>query len=283
MKNKFAALILLISFCKSTYSQNPVPNPGFESWLGGNPVNWSTNNIPNVYAPITQTSIANGGSFAAQGNVIQTASITIAPFLSSTDMSGQGFPVTQLYSNFSFYYKFTRVGAVALVPSAALFQSNGTLVSAAGQNISTPSSSFTLISLPFYTFGVNPAKCQIAFTLNDTLGNNIALGNSFAVDDVSISNGVGVEDHFEVFAISKVLPNPANESTFVYYSVPVLADVSFEIMTVTGQSIQRIDLKNELPGKHKMDFNTVMLPSGFYLVKMSSNNGYTTMPFLVNH
>lgn len=250
--------------------------------MGGNPVNWSTNNVATVYTPVTQTSAAHSGSSAAKGDVVQVSTVTLAPFLSSTDNTGQGFPVTQLYTNFSFYYKFTRVGAVALVPSAAIFQSGGALISAAGQNISASTSSFTLVNLPFYTFGVNPAKCQIAFTLNDTLGNPIALGNSFVVDDVSISNGVGVEELSNQITISNVSPNPVSQSAFIYYSLPVSADVKFDIVNVTGQTVQEIILNNEIPGKHKTEFDASQLPAGFYIVKINTGTSDAHFSFVVS-
>lgn len=275
------SLFLFIATCKLAVAQNPVPNSGFENWSGGNPVSWSTNNVATVYSPVTQTSVAHSGALAAQGDVVQVSTVTLAPFLSSTDITGQGFPVTQLYTNFSFYYKFTRVGAVALVPSAGIFQSGGSLVSAAGQNISTPTSSFTLVNLPFYTFGVNPSKCQIAFTLNDTLGNPIALGNSFVVDDVVLSNGVGVEELSNQINISKISPNPVSQSAFIYYSLPVNVDVKFDIVNITGQTVQEIILNNEIPGKHKTEFDASQLPAGFYIMKMNAGSSRAHFPFVV--
>jgi len=278
--SKFLLLILVTG--KFAFAQNPVPNPGFENWAGGNPVSWSTNNVATVYLPITQTSVAHSGALAAQGDVVQVSTVTLAPFLSSTDITGQGFPVAQLYTNVSFYYKFTQAGTVAFVPSAAIFQSNGALISAASQNINTPSSSFTLVNLPFYTFGINPAKCQIAFTINDTIGNPIALGNSFMVDDVVLSNGVGVEETLNQISISKVLPNPVNQSAFIYYSLPEKADVKFDIVNVTGHTVHQIVLNNEIPGSHKIDFNASQLPAGFYNLIMNVGNSIVNFPFAVS-
>ena len=48
-----------------------IPNAGFENWNGQTPTGWSTNNLPafSVY-PITQSTDAHSGSYAARGEVL---------------------------------------------------------------------------------------------------------------------------------------------------------------------------------------------------------------------
>jgi len=59
---------LALSFPALTKAQ--IPNAGFETWAGGEPVGWVTTNYPGYWVPVTQTANVYSGYSALQGTVI---------------------------------------------------------------------------------------------------------------------------------------------------------------------------------------------------------------------
>ncbi len=273
------------AFCTTTFiiAQNPVPNPGFENWASGNPVSWSTTNIPGVAVPVTQTTPPYTGTYAAKGEVVNFMGNPFAPFLSSTDMSGNGFPVSYPYGTFSFYYKFNQIGTTYLTALAAMSDINSMLVAAAGNSYSVPVASFTLASIPFYYVGGNPSEAVISFSISDSSG-TAAIGNYFVVDEVTFSGTVGIEESKTPgLEILKINPNPVSSNAFIYYSIPVRSDIRFELMDVTGRKHHEIFIAGEIAGQHKIEFNSSAIPSGFYLLVMNAESGFSTLPVLIAH
>ena len=66
MKRIVLCFVLCTLFAFVSASQT-IPNGGFETWSGGNPTNWLTNNLPPTVVPVTQSSSFHTGSSALQG------------------------------------------------------------------------------------------------------------------------------------------------------------------------------------------------------------------------
>jgi Secretion system C-terminal sorting domain len=271
----FATCFTVITI--NIYAQNPVPNPGFENWTMGNPDSWLTNNIPGFAIPVTSTTPANGGAMAVKGSVVTSLSGDIPPLLYSTDISGTGFPVTQLYSTFSFYYKFNQIGPSEFFGVVTISDATNTGIGAGGTDPLLPTSSYTLVNVPIYYFAPSPARAIITFAIGDSVTGNPVAGNYFVVDDVSLSGLVGIEENQPlVYAIEKVQPNPARDMSFVYYSLTVNDDINFTLYDVTGKKFQQLNLQNEIAGRHKAEFDFKDVPAGLYYLEMSSSSGRRT-------
>jgi len=109
MKKRLLVFSCILLFHLSLTAQE-IPNPSFESWSGGDPVDWLTSDLPGLDG-ILQSSDAQDGNFSAYLEVLDNSGAPFNPLLrvSGSD-SMDGIPVTQRYTTFSGYYKFTRMG-----------------------------------------------------------------------------------------------------------------------------------------------------------------------------
>ena len=123
MKQTISVFILLLSFSAQLFSQS-IPNPGFENWLDGNPVDWSTYNPLSAAFGITT---ATQGTPAPEGNSylsLQTHfSDAVQDFIPGMALAGnydltglsnnaQGFPYNGSVPNY-FNFMMRRHGGVA--------------------------------------------------------------------------------------------------------------------------------------------------------------------------
>lgn len=273
MKKNLLLLSSIILFIVSVNAQN-VPNGGFESWSGGNPVSWYTDNIPTVATPITQATPSHTGAFAAKGTVVTSIAGNIDPLLQSTDMAGNGFAVTQAYSTLSFYYKTNLTGTDGFAVLIGMKDSGGNPVGFGAMIYVSSVSSFTLASVPIAYTGSNPVECSISFTIFDTTSSSTTnLGDYFIVDDVGLSGLASVQDLTTSFSISTVYPNPASQSATVHYELPSRSDVHFEIINVLGKIVQEEFLPETSAGKHDMKFDVSSLSAGIYTVRLTTGLG----------
>lgn len=282
MKRNLLALLYCTCFCTLASAQN-VPNGGFENWTGGNPDNWYTDNISPIGTPITQATPAHGGNFALEGQVVSTGSGPLAPLVQSTDMSGNGFAVTQAYSTLTFFYKTNLTGASSLLAVVSMKDAGTNIVGGGAMVFTSSVSSFTSASVPIYYSTANPAKCVIQFSLSDTTSGTPPVGNYFIIDDVSLSGLAGVQENMPPVNIENIFPNPANTSALLNYNLQAKSDVRFQVMNLQGKIVRETWLPETGAGKHEMKFDVAALPAGFYLVRMKTNNGSAFSPLEVLH
>jgi len=70
------------------------------------------------------------------------------------------------------------------------------------------------------------------------------------------------------FRLHQNYPNPFNNQTTIPYDLPERAAVTFEIHSVTGRLVKRVDLGLREPGSHSMRLDTRGMASGVYLYRM---------------
>jgi hypothetical protein len=284
MKNNLLLCFLALGCAVSStgWAQNPVPNAGFENWTAGEPDDWFTSNISGLAVGVTQTTPAYSGSLAAKGEVIALPTTALPPLLSSTDMSGTGFPVSQLYNAVNFYYKYTHAGSAYFFMAASVLDASQVGVAGAYFATSATANSYTLASVPFINFGSNPAECIIQFTIADSVSAVPAQGNTFVVDEVSLTGTVGIDEAATpAHRIEKVNPNPAADLVTVYYETISAGDLHFDVVDLHGRQVTAFPVPMEIPGRHKMDFDVSRLPAGLYFLRMRSVDGLSTIPLSV--
>jgi hypothetical protein len=274
MKKNLLTLLCFITFA-FTQAQN-VPNGGFETWASGNPTSWLTNNIPTVATTITQATPSHSGTWAVKGIGVTTSSGDLAPFLASTDMSGNGFAVTQAYSTLSFYYKTSLTGSNGLAVLVSMTDASSNGVGAGVMVYTGNVSSFTLATVPIYYSGSNPVKCTIEFTIFDTTSTgNPTAGNYFIVDDVGLSGLASVNETTPALNIASVYPNPASHAALVQYYLLSKSEVQFQVLNTQGKMVRDIQLPEQAAGKHDMNLDVSSMPAGFYILRMKTKGGIT--------
>jgi len=265
------------------HAQNPVPNPGFENWTAGNPDDWTANNFGPGASPVLQESVPFNGTYAARGEVVLVGPIPFFPILSSTDASAAGFPVSQQYATFSFYYKTNLSGSSFFAAFVGINDAAAATIGAGGMTFTGVTSSYTQATIPIVYTGGTPAEGVIGFIIDDSLAVP-ATGSYFIVDDVELSGLVGMEEKTILrTGIEKIQPNPAGNVSSVYYSLSTRADIQFELFDLTGRKHGELQMRNETAGRHKVDWELSQVQAGCYMLRMITPSGVQVAPFVIIH
>lgn len=67
-------------------------------------------------------------------------------------------------------------------------------------------------------------------------------------------------------------PNPFNPATNIVYELDTPAEVVLTVYNLLGQEVAKLDLGNQIAGRHEMSFEAGQLSSGLYLVKMKAGD-----------
>jgi MAM domain, meprin/A5/mu/Secretion system C-terminal sorting domain/Right handed beta helix region len=106
---------------------------------------------------------------------------------------------------------------------------------------------FTKLSLDYHAF--NDTTCQ---TVETTLG--------LAEGDISGTN------------LWQNSPNPASKFTTITYQIPQQGDVRLEIINTLGQTMNSLEIPEQISGKHSLEMDVSTLRSGIYYIRMIYNN-----------
>jgi hypothetical protein len=214
-----------IFFSVELYSQNPIPNPGLESWTGNIPNGWSApTNIPQAsIEPITKSPEAYGDSWAARGFVLDAFGTPISPLLYTGTISEPFFPVSANHSVLSCFYKFFPVGGDMLFIEVVFLNQT---VGGGGEGhamIATNNEQiYSKIEIPITYADDNPPGWQAEFanitiTILPQEGQDPHAGTWFLVDNFTFDNLPIILDVKEVddlipteFKLEQNFPNPFN-------------------------------------------------------------------------
>jgi len=269
------SILILLVLPLTIFSQ--IPNPGFEQWSGGNPVDWFCSNIPPFGTPVTQITPGHGGSWAVRGEVItSTLGDTMLPLLTSGS-SAQGFPVTARHNELNGYYKFSPIGGDVILIAVLMYHGN---VSVGGGVIliSTGAPNFTQLSVPVnYTSSETSDKCVIQFGISNSQP-IFHPGSYFIIDDLSLSTTTDIQNQPITmvpadFELLQNYPKPFNPTTEISYQLPVLSEVQLTILNSLGQEIKTLVSEIQSPGKYAVRWDGSkesgqLVASGIYLYRL---------------
>ncbi len=85
----------------------------------------------------------------------------------------------------------------------------------------------------------------------------------------------------ETLSLRVPFPNPVRETTTFCYSLPVSADVTLAVYDVLGRRVARLADGAQGAGTHEATFDASNLPSGVYLVRLSSGTRHTSQHLTV--
>lgn len=249
-----------------------VPNGDFETWAGGEPIGWSTNNIG--FTTITQSSDAHSGSSAVRGDNIMIQTTVLQPLLISGPIGGHGFPISERYANLTGYYKLNAVGADNLSVVVAPFK-NGQVIGVGGSQF-FGASDYTLFTVPiYYSNNQTPDSCQISITIGNNTG-PVNLGSYFLLDDLAFSGiATNIDEDGRVpyeYSLEQNYPNPFNPSTTISYSVHSDGFVSLKVYDTLGKEITTLVEEEKSAGIYQITFNAQSLPSGIYFYRLIADN-----------
>jgi Domain of unknown function (DUF4874)/Domain of unknown function (DUF4832)/Secretion system C-terminal sorting domain len=78
-----------------------------------------------------------------------------------------------------------------------------------------------------------------------------------------------------------IYPNPAKQNTIISYSLKQASSIQVSIFDLLGKEIKQIVNTKQPKGKYQLNFNTITLPAGVYLVKVMVNGELETKKLIV--
>lgn len=273
--------IMLIS--NIVLAQNPIPNPGFENWSGGEPDGWYTGNITGFNA-ITQSSTAHSGSSAMRGEILSVSGFPFPPSATTGSFSNPGFPVSQRYSKLTGYYQFSPAAATDQLLISATMAKDGIGIGAGEFFTLDPASSYTQFSADIlYGTSDVPDTCIINVIVFSPLGGTV--GSTFLLDDLMLETGTGIGDGLNLqpdqFVLEQNFPNPFNPNTTINYYMPTAQNVELAIYNITGQKIKSLVNGKQSAGNHQIQWdgrndNGELAASGVYIYRLQAGSEVLT-------
>jgi len=258
--------LLFILFTLQASAVNPVPNPSFENWTSGAPDGWFTSNLPG-YTPITQTTTAHSGTYAAHGQAVNGPGGVLPPLLYANG-SGMGFPVTQKNKYLNFFCQLSLAAGDELIYTVSVTTAyDNSIGVGAGIITSSTSGGWSYITDTInYFVDSAAAYASITFTISNP-GGTPSTSSTFIIDDVSMTGIVGVEEIGYAGKV-KVFPVPAHDYITVS-GLPGNKQTELTIMDVTGRMIQQ----KELPAASVMEtsINLEGYEKGIYFLMLTTD------------
>ena len=268
------------------------PNNTLETWVtrGGNevPANWlttedltgggfSTNTV-------VKTTVAHGGSFAAQ---LQTQSIAgVAQFpgililgtaVNRTSTGLGGLPFTARPRSLQFYYQLTGQRAVAdsatmlvLLTRRVSGTSAPVVVAGASYDFTTPASNYTLVTVPLqYLSALAPDSVAMLFVSGTST--TVTVGTVLRIDDITFSGTATSTRDAALQAALAIAPNPSPDGHYQLSSTePALLAAPLAVLDATGRVVRREEAP-PLATSRLLDLHD--LPSGIYTVQLFTARG----------
>jgi hypothetical protein len=245
-------LLLLLSLLPiGLYAQ--IPNAGFETWAAGNPDQWSSNNIPGIATPVSQSSDAHSGTKSVQIEVVTAFGSPYSGYISST-AGGTGL-----------------IGGDELGASVGYYDFNTQPTGGGALTITNNAPVYVQALMPVGIVGSNPVKCLIGVSITNSSTTNV--GSWVRVDDVAFSNATGIgELQANGTSLSAPTPNPASGITLVPFSLERATVADIRLYDLNGRLMQTV-LNSELnAGNYKAEVNAAELASGIYTLVLRTGD-----------
>lgn len=76
------------------------------------------------------------------------------------------------------------------------------------------------------------------------------------------------------FSLSQNYPNPFNPATTIGYQLAMGSEVELNVYNLLGEKVVALVKKHQPAGTYKVAFNGANLPSGVYLYRLRTENGF---------
>jgi hypothetical protein len=292
----FLRLLIIFSFVFiSVKAQNPIPNPGFESWTGNVPNGWAAPaNIPQSGTePVMKSPEAYSDSWAVRGIVLNAFGVPYPPVLMTGTAANSYFPVSANHSVFSCFFKFSPEGGDRLYIQIVF--SNPSIPGGGEGNAFvtiTNTQIFEKLEIPIEYDPQNPpgwhaSQASITITIAPQQGQTPHINTWFLLDHFTFDNLPIVTSVKEINNIPSNLelqqnyPNPFNPTTNIRFELPEESFVNLTIYNVQGEEIDQLINEKLSAGTYNAHWNAAGLPSGMYVYTLRVENTFISRKMIL--
>jgi peptidyl-Asp metalloendopeptidase len=104
----------------------------------------------------------------------------------------------------------------------------------------------------------------------------VGAAEPFAVSLEPLAAGVPI-----ALAISRLFPNPASTTVTIHYEIPLPGSVRIEVFDLLGRRVRIVNEQVHQPGQHALELDTIGLPSGAYMMRLSGDGGNAARTFII--
>ncbi|MFL2565176.1 MAG: M43 family zinc metalloprotease [Parvicellaceae bacterium] len=105
-------------------------------------------------------------------------------------------------------------------------------------------------------------------------------GNDLYIDDINVSGSLSINETEKLYDFS-VYPNPVVDNIIIsFHSLTNLTNPTFEVYDASGRMVKSKTTRNILEGENKLQLSSEMLESGWYLLRLKSDEKTVTTKFL---
>ncbi|MFT3884809.1 MAG: hypothetical protein QM724_05080 [Flavobacteriales bacterium] len=284
LPHRTSSLLIALLAAGSILAQNPLPNPGFEEWVDGKPVGWTTNNNQFTGQPVSPNASGHSGASAGRGTYLGLIS---APIINTIDASSHPLPITQAYQRLTFYYQLQ----LASTQGTELFSASAIFTNASGATVgyanglyqrTDNTSTWTYANLPVTYTGSDPVGVNVNFGLN---GLDAVVGSYFVVDDVALEgNGAsGVQELEQGTGLGNAWPVPATETVNLPFTLDRASTVTIDVLDALGRMVDHAALGPLAPGRYKQVFDVQGWSAGTYTAVLRTTSGAHAQALVVGH
>ncbi len=286
MKRLFTiAFLFLVFICfTETKAQNPVPNPGFETWISdSSATSWLSEvdtvilTVPLKFKCAVKTTDKHTGSYAIKlfpyHMLIPSFSVdTVVPgfatigsinfnVLSQSIEFIKGVPITVRPTNVTGWYKYSPTTGDTCNVFVFLRKNGHTIGHGRFQDKNTVST-YTQFDIPITYDSVGTPDTIDVVLLSS--GSNAQMGTQFFVDDIAVVGGSGITPIDALLPIN-VYPNPSEG--IINIDLPFYSNVKIRIYNILGKEVY-----STVAGESSIRIDLSDNPKGLYFIE--TDNGF---------
>lgn len=140
------------------------------------------------------------------------------------------------------------------------------------------SSTWTEFSIPI-ALAFQTSNLRVKFQYKSSF-----IGNHVYLDDVNISETVGMEENALSDAGFAIYPNPSNETATISYQLNAQAAVGLEVFDILGKRVYQSPVVNQTEGEYALSISRreQKLSNGVYFVKLTVNDKQQTKKLVIS-
>lgn len=284
-------MLALLSLPHTLTAQNPIPNPDFEEWSGGEPVGWNTINqtvFGTSFVCVTrEQSNPQSGSYCAKIQTVTENIFLVGPvtmpgivslgeitldILNQTGTVNGGVPIDTRPNQLNGWFRYQPGSGDSCIIGIGLSRWNGTgrdTLAYAYQTIGGQTTTWTPFSLPIeYLIWEMPDTMNIMFFSSNLLTGSPVTGSTLWVDNLTMAYGPVKVSSPGTPANFRVIAEQGGRNLRINNPAGLAAEL--QVYGLNGSCILKTGIRE---GELAQSIGLPDLPDGIYLARFLLNDG----------